>query len=154
MLQRIQTVYMFLAAVLSIVCLCLQIGTFSAAGVPVLREFNLWMTDPLGDHHYSTWPLFAVLVLSSAIGLCNIFLFQNRKMQARICQFNMLLVLGWYILFAVFSQTLGNVADMIDLTFRPEIAAALPCVSTILYLMARHAILADEKLVRAADRIR
>jgi hypothetical protein len=66
----------------------------------------------------------------------------------------MLLVLGWYILFAVFSQTLGNVADMIDLTFRPEIAAALPCVSTILYLMARHAILADEKLVRAADRIR
>ena len=154
MIQRIQTVYMFLAVVLCVVCLCLQIGTFSALGQPVLNEYNLWMTDPLGGRHFSTWPLFAVLVLSSAIGLCNIFLYTNRHMQARICMFNMLLILGWYILYAVFCQTMGNIGDIANLTFRPSVAAALPCVSTILYLMARHAIIADEKLVRAADRIR
>ena len=154
MIQRIQTVYMFLAVVLSVVCLCLQIGVFLAAGIPVLNEYNLWMTDPLGTRYFSTWPLFAVLVLSSAVGLCNIFLYTNRKMQARICLFNILLILGWYILYAVFSQTLGNVADIVSLNFRPSIPAALPCIAAVLYAMARHAILADEKLVRAADRIR
>ena len=155
MIQRIQTVYMFLAVVLSIVCLCLQIGVFLAAGIPVLNEYNLWMTDPLGTRYFSTWPLFAVLVLSSAVGLCNIFLYTNRKMQARICLFNILLILGWYILFGVFSLTVtGNLPEEVSLTFRPAVPAALPCVALILYLMARRSILADEKLVRAADRIR
>lgn len=154
MIQRIQTVYMFLAVVLTVVCLCMQIGTFLVAGVPVFNEYNLWMSDPLGARHFTTWPLFAVLVLSSAIGLCNIFLYTNRKMQARICLFNILLIIGWYIVYVVFSQTMNNLADLVTLSFQPSIAAALPCVSVILYVMARHAILADEKLVRAADRIR
>ena len=39
-------------------------------------------------------------------------------------------------------------------TFKPGFALILPAVSLILYVMARKAILADEALVRAADRIR
>lgn len=154
MIQRIQTIYLFLAVVLTVLCLCLSIGTFSAAGMPVVREYNLWVTDVLGEHHFTTWPLFAVLVLSSSIGLCNIFLFRNRKIQARICLFNVLLILGWYILYAVFSQTLNTVAEVVELSFQPAIAASLPCVAIIFYFMARRAILADEKLVKAMDRIR
>ena len=156
MIQRIQTVYMFLAAVVTVVCLCLQIGTFYALDVPVLSEYNLWLTDSIvGAHHFMVWPLFAVLVLSATVGLCTIFLYTNRKLQARVCLLNTLLLLGWYILFGVFSQTVtGNLPDEVSLTFRPAVPAALPCVALILYLMARRSILADEKLVRAADRIR
>ena len=108
MIQRIQTIYMFLAVVFTVLCLCMQIGTFSTADVS-LREYNLWLTDPVGMHHFTPWPLFAVLVLSASVGTCNIFLYMNRKMQARICSFNMLLILGWYILYAVFSQTLSSI---------------------------------------------
>ena len=90
MIQRIQTIYMFLAVVFTVLCLCMQIGTFSTADVS-LREYNLWLTDPVGMHHFTPWPLFAVLVLSASVGTCNIFLYMNRKMQARICSFNMLL---------------------------------------------------------------
>ena len=39
-------------------------------------------------------------------------------------------------------------------TFKPAFAACLPLVTIILYLLARAGIIADEKLVRAADRIR
>lgn len=154
MIQRIQTIYMFLAVVFTVLCLCMQIGTFSTADVS-LREYNLWLTDPVGMHHFTPWPLFAVLVLSASVGTCNIFLYMNRKMQARICSFNMLLILGWYILYAVFSQTLSNIVpESVSLSFSPSIAASFPCVASILYIMARRAIISDEKLVRAADRIR
>jgi len=155
MIQRIQTVYMFLAVVFTVLCLCMQIGTFSAADVSLLREYNLWLTDPLGMHHFTPWPLFAVLVLSASVGTCNIFLYTNRKMQARICSFNMLLILGWYILYAVFSQTLSSIIpDTVSFSFSPSVAASFPCIASILYIMARRAIISDEKLVRAADRIR
>ena len=156
MIQRIQTVFMLLAAVLTAVCLCLQIGTFYALDVPVLSEYNLWLTDSIvGARHYMVWPLFAVQVLSATVGLCTIFLYTNRKLQARVCLLNILLLLGWYILYGVFSQTvMGNLPEEVSLTFRPAVAAALPLVSIILYFLARRAIIADEKLVRAADRIR
>ena len=161
MIQRIQSVYMLLAVVFTVVCLCMQIGTFSVAGLPVMNEFNLWCTDLLGGRHFLTWPLFAVLVLSSAIGFCTIFLYRNRRLQARICVLNALLLLGWYILYAVFAQvaltkaiSVDFVKDLADASFRPAIAAALPVISFLLYIMARRSILADEKLVKAADRIR
>ena len=157
MIQRIQSVYMFLAVVLTVVCLCMQVGTFYVAGLPVMSEFNLWCTDALGGRHFMTWPLFAVLVLSAAIGLCNIFLYRNRKVQARICALDALLLVGWYVLYAVFAHvafTKTVSIDLLDATFRPTVIAALPAVALLLYVMARYSIRADEKLVRAADRIR
>ena len=39
-------------------------------------------------------------------------------------------------------------------SFRPSWPAVFPAIALILYLMARRAILADEKLVRSMDRIR
>ena len=156
MIQRIQTVYMLLAVVFTVACLCMQIGTFTAADVLTLREFNLWLTATPGElRQFTVWPLFAVLVLSASVGTCTIFLYRNRRLQARICSFNMLLILGWYILYAVFSQTLTAVVPgHVSLSFTPSLAASFPCVASIFYVLARRAILADERLVRAADRIR
>jgi hypothetical protein len=38
--------------------------------------------------------------------------------------------------------------------FVPKWPAVMPAIALIFYLMARHAILADEKLVKSMDRIR
>ncbi|MBQ8655909.1 MAG: DUF4293 domain-containing protein [Prevotella sp.] len=164
MLQRIQTVYMLLAVVFTVACLCMQIGTFSGADQLEVREFNLWLTaQPGGVRQFTVWPLFAVLVLSASVGTCTVFLYRNRRLQARICAFNMLLILGWYILYAVFSQTLVSIVPAPSTlhpspstftTFTPSLAASVPCEATILAVLARRAIIADERLVLAADRIR
>ena len=55
MIQRIQSVYMLLAVVLTVACLCMQVGTFYVADLPVMSEFNLWCTDALGGRHFLTW---------------------------------------------------------------------------------------------------
>ncbi len=153
MIQRIQTVYLLVAVVLTMVCLCLRIGTFTLGGAAVLNEYNLWITNALGARSFHTWPLFVLLILSAAIGVYSVFIYGNRIVQARFCMFNALLLAGWYILYAVFSQVLAGQAGQV-LAFRPGIPAAFPAVAIVLYMMARRAILADEKLVRAADRIR
>lgn len=153
MIQRIQTVWMALAVVFTIACLCMQIGAFSVDGLTVVREYNLWLIDDnASEHQFSTWPMFAVLVPSAALGIYSIFSYSNRKVQARFCMFNVLLLVGWYILYVVYSRILGG--GEADMDFSPAVAAGFPAVAVILYVMARRSILADEALVRAADRIR
>ena len=63
---------------------------------------------------------------------------------------NILLLLGWYVVLAAMTLNTKGVGG----SFSVSITSALPAVSIILHFMARKAILADEALVRSADRIR
>lgn len=153
MIQRKQTLYLVAAVVLTVICLCMQIGSFEVAGLEVARVYNLWFTDPLGKHHFDTWPLMAVLLSTAVCGTYTIFLYRNRRIQALFCLFNALLVIGWYVCYFVVGQTVGE-KSWGTASFSPAWPAALPAVAFFLYLMARQAIKADEKLVRSMDRIR
>ena len=111
--------------------------------------FNLFVrSDNAGAP--AVWPLFAVLLLAAPITFVTIFFFKRRKLQARLCVLSMLLCLAWCVGYAVLGWGIG----MEKTTFRPVFAAALPVCAIILLAMARAGIRADERLVRAADRIR
>ena len=141
MIQRKQTLFLLAAIVMTVICLCMQIGSFKAAGLEVAK------------HHFDTWPLFAILLPTTVIATYTIFLYRNRKLQALFCLFNALLVVGWYVCYFVVSHTVGDKTwGTVD--FRPTWPAVFPAIAFIFYLMARRAINADEKLVRSMDRIR
>lgn len=93
---------------------------------------------------------FATLLITCPISLIAIFMYHNRIVQSRFCIFNILLILGWYAVYAVFAINLTESIRHYKISF----TSVLPLIAVILYLMARRAILADEALVRAADRIR
>lgn len=112
MIQRIQTVFLLLAAILAVVCLVVR-----------------WQWIDI------------VQGLSAALSLYTIFIYKQRPRQALLCLAGLFLVFVWYVLLAVYQ----GYVNMID---------ALPMVNAILIFLARNRILADEKLVRAADRIR
>ncbi len=151
MIQRKQTVFLFLALVATVVCMCLPVGRFIPAGMGVGSEmFNLWIADKAtGETQYTVWALFAILLVTCPVALAAIFGFNNRKQQARFCMFNILLYIGWYIVYVVFAMIMGG-----DAKFHPSFAACLPFVALVLTMLARKGINDDEKLVRAADRIR
>ncbi|MBR2291649.1 MAG: DUF4293 domain-containing protein [Prevotella sp.] len=153
MWQRKQTLFLMAAIILTVICLCMQIGAFHAAGMDVARVYNLWFTDPLGKHHFDVWPLLAILLPTAALGTYTIFIYRNRKMQALFCALNALLIVGWYVCFFVVSQMVGD-KSWGAVSFQPSWPAVLPAIALIFYLMARRAIQADEKLVRSLDRIR
>lgn len=151
MIQRKQTLFLLIAVVVAIVCLCLPLGDFTT-GMPgeASTMYNLWIVRPDGTYDWSIWALFAILLITCPIALVAIFSYHNRKAQSRFCMFNILLSLGWYVVFAVTAFGLKGSMGNFDVSFN----AILPAVSMILYFMARKAILADEALVRSADRIR
>ena len=150
MIQRKQTVFLFLALLATIACLCLPVGSFEPQGMGTENQLmNLWINETNGGRNFSVWALFAILLVTCPINTFAIFYYHNRKRQARFCMFSMLMIIGWYIVYGVFSQVL-----MPGFTFHVGFAACLPLIAFILLWLARHSILADEALVRAADRIR
>ena len=151
MIQRIQTVYLLLAVIFSVVALCLPIGTVEVSGQTALggsqtvaTVYNLWVVGN-GACRFVTFPLFVLACYA-------IFGYRNRMSQARLCLFVSFLLLGWHVVYAVYSRVLAVPAD--GQSFSVSLAAALPFLSLVLCVMARRAIIADERLVRAADRIR
>lgn len=153
MIQRKQTVFLLIAVILTIVSLCLPLGSFTAGngiGNGTATMYNLWITTSAGGYSYQAWVLFAIMLITCPISLFAIFMYHNRIVQSRFCVFNILLTLGWYIVFIVFVLNLEPKFGQFHISF----TAVFPAVSMILYFLARKAIMADEALVRAADRIR
>lgn len=150
MIQRKQTIFLLLSLVLTVICLCSPIGEYRSDGMAAdLQVYNLWI-DNGGRHDYSVLWQFLILLVTCPITLKAIFSYTDRMLQSRLCLYNIVLSLLWYAAFIVAFYVVGKDGY----AFIAGFGAVLPLVSAILFFMARSAIIADEKLVRAADRIR
>ncbi|WP_455076098.1 DUF4293 domain-containing protein [Prevotella koreensis] len=152
MLQRKQTIFLLLAFVLTIVCLCMPVGMYLPASMEASSVmFNLWVKLSDGTYNFSVWPMFVVLLFSGALTVTTIFAYKNRVFQSRLCLMSMLLMFAWYPAYIVYGFAVPLVENA---TFIPSLVAALPFINVVLLIFARRSILADEAMVRAADRIR
>ena len=154
MIQRIQTVYLFIAAVLSAVCLAMPVGVYVPEEMGVRSEmYNMYIltSDTAHEYDFSVCGLSFALVASCALSLIAIFKYKNRRAQSGMCLLSILLLAVWYVVYAVYALTSG---DSRGAAFAVRLPAVLPAVSLIFNMLARRSILKDEALVRAADRIR
>ena len=146
MIQRVQT--LFLAAALLISILLFY--------VPVYSFINDAATDPtIAVTDYQILGKNALLsILNGIIGLLtliSIFLFKNRNLQIRLANVALLLT-------AVFTGLLFFVADTLSggMNQRVQfiIGSYLPIIEIICLFVAVRFIKRDEELVRSADRLR
>lgn len=176
MIQRIQTIYLLLAALLCVACLCLPIGRFvNTDGETMAVLYNLWVHVPYagpvgstlttvseasepvlaevaaGQHLFTPWALFAQLLLIATLLIFAIFLFRTRLVQSRLAMFCCILLVLWYAVYAVFAVQL---ASNFGTDFSPMPWAGFPAVACIFSYLAFRAILKDEALVRSLDRLR
>jgi len=103
----------------------------------------------LSSHFYS-WVQFLVLLFAAALNTLTIFLFKKRPLQALLCTVSLFVYVIWYVALIVFSKQTAPDASSFHLPW----SAVWPVVCMILVVMARKAIMADEKLVRDSDRLR
>lgn len=151
MIQRKQTLFLVLAIILSITCLCMPIGILEPVGMgtPTII-WNLGTVVPGSGVQFSNWPLFAFLAVSVVLEIIAIFTYHRRMLQAKLCSWSIVFSLAWYAYFA-FSILNGFGKTF---TFHLQFAACLPLVAIIALVLARRGVIQDEKLIRSADRIR
>ncbi|MDR2423977.1 MAG: DUF4293 domain-containing protein [Prevotellaceae bacterium] len=139
MIQRIQTVYLFLIVVLqSIMLLSDSAGYIDANGVE--QVFSI-----------KNIPAIAVLAaLTSLIPAISMFMFRNRIRQIRFNIFNsiLLVALQIYILYYIVSFAINAVS------FTFSIISLFPAVSLILSILAIKKMLKDERLIQSLNRLR
>lgn len=146
MIQRIQSLYLLLAA---------------AAGAAAL-SFDLWratlsngVKQPVNAA--SNYLLFVLYIIIILLALVTIFLFKKRKLQFRLTIFNILFgfgALGYQ--YYVVQQTANklNSGGIIITSASYQLASFLPIVIIILLFLAARGIYKDEKLIKSLDRLR
>lgn len=141
MIQRIQSVWLLLAAAASFLTLKFSFysGNIIKAGQPKVFSSLIATNDIL---------LTITTVATGLLALIAIFLYKNRKLQTRLCMIALLLsglnLVLFYIQVKKFVPREGNY----DLT------AALAIVVPVLIILAIRGIYRDQKLVKSLDRLR
>nr|WP_294937686.1 DUF4293 domain-containing protein [uncultured Flavobacterium sp.] len=136
MLQRIQTVYLFLAFVFSGV-------------LPFF--FPLWKDAKAKDFYFMMNPLYAaVFGLCTTLAVVSIFSYKKRQNQFVMNRLNIILN---FILLGLFVYRLLSVSGETQVSEK-GIGMFLPIVSIVLLVLANKAIKKDEDLVKSVDRLR
>lgn len=153
MIQRVQTIYLFLAVVFSTLSLFLpQIGFTDAKGIEVATATGLGITSTLSEltgRHPIV--LLCATALSIITPLIAIFLFKKRKRQMSFCTFSVELNLLALILYAINAY---NICEIGSLSPTLKVGIVCPILAIIAALMARKGIKRDDDMVRSEYRIR
>ncbi|MCD6063376.1 MAG: hypothetical protein K0R82_1287 [Flavipsychrobacter sp.] len=144
MIQRIQTLWLFLAALVNAGLFLLDLYQYNTAGAAEPVHFEA-MSSPL---------LMILAAAITALPLIAIFLFKNRSTQKTMVWFSMVLTIGFV---AATLMLIGNLTDTghsasTNGTYRAGFI--LPVLSFIFHIAALRGIRKDQKLVKSVDRLR
>jgi hypothetical protein len=147
MIQRIQTIFIFLAGLLTATLLKLKFADLLAGDE--FYQFTARGITSGEEIKYNGLPVMVFIGLITLIHLIVIFLYKKRIIQMRILGFTIILLLGltgvlFYFMYAGF--------DEVSVVFK--IPMAFPLIAAILDYLAIRAIGKDEALIRSLDRIR
>lgn len=184
MIQRKQSLFLFLAVCAMATCFMFPIATFEALSsqrvpgtgdpIPVSGELNLlakpvpeMMSQILNNqpvtlsqsNYVNVWPLLVLTLLVAAIALVSIFLYKNRVRQMKVVALGFLLgVVQLFLIFiwAVDAFVNPAVASMncTDVAVHYGIGTWTSVAAIVLLFLAQRSIKKDEEKVRAADRLR
>ncbi|MGM0392660.1 MAG: DUF4293 domain-containing protein [Bacteroidota bacterium] len=136
MIQRIQSIYLFIAALISGVLIFFVSLWSNEAGEPVYVEDVI--------------PALAMFLGSAVLSLVTIFLFKNRKLQFVLGRVNILLN---FFLLGVFVYWTLTVPGEMQISEK-GIGMFIPVLSIVFLVLANKAIKKDEDLVKSVDRFR
>ncbi len=136
MLQRIQTVYLLLAAL--------------ASGILLIYLPYGFMEGNEALYAYGHPFLLSMFLGSSILSLISIFLFKNRKLQFVLGRVNIILNFILLGVFVYWSLTISGETMVSE----KGIGMIIPIISIVLVVMANKAIKRDEDLVKSVDRLR
>jgi Domain of unknown function (DUF4293) len=141
MIQRKQTIWLFLAILAMVASIYVPFG-YQAHAAPT--SSSVLTLDLKANYNIIITILVAIII---AIAGFSIFLFKNRKLQKGLSLLGIIISIG----LSVYEFLIAN--DKIN-NYVVSFGIALPTISAILFLLAWLGINADEKLIKSVDRLR
>lgn len=157
MLQRIQTVYLFLAIVFIALSVILPIAFYSNLIVGNQFEYSiLKFLSPENSSNlgFNSLPLFVPAAISIILSIIAIFVFKNRKLQINLTVYSMVFnvvyvgLLAYYFL-SVITNSVSN-----DVNVSHKYPLVFPVIALIFSYLAIRGIKKDEDLIKSVDRLR
>jgi len=138
MIQRIQSIWLLLAAAFDAITF-----RFPFYSGDYLKDVSPLPVDL--DANTTIW-LTILSILTGLLGFVTIFLFNNRKLQLKLCYLGIFLTL---ILLTVYFLEIGNFASGNVAIWAVFYFAILGC-----FILSARGIWKDEKLIKSMDRLR
>jgi Domain of unknown function (DUF4293) len=154
MIQRIQSVYLFIASVLLLIMLSNPIAQISIREDLVLNLnfFEIKATTQSDFEAVSAWPVAALIFLSMGLTLLALFSYKKRMRQIRLSVFNIIFLFGLEGMIYFFTKyTLSDMEGFSSVFLWPVV---VPFISIVLIYLAIKAIQKDDAMLKAYDRIR
>lgn len=154
MIQRIQSLYLFLATALMGAALVMDWSTY------VYKADNAgYVLTGLGTsvEGLNTLPLTLTIVVGLTLLVVTLFGYKNRKLQMRmtvVCIVQLLLTVGMFGYVHYQAIVLMKVARTDELSLGYGVAFIFPIIALVLVWLARKAIKKDDDLVKSVDRLR
>ncbi len=155
MLQRIQTIYLLISAVLFCALFFLPLAAVRAGDVfYTFQVAGLFTSLSPAELVYPTWSLMVIAVIIVLSFFLCIFMYRKRILQIRICIFNILLMIGFCVLTGFYLWQFYHSPDLSNLKIYFRFGGSFPIIAIILNYLAIRNIGADETLVRSLNRLR
>ncbi len=156
MIQRIQSLFLFLAIVTMTLTYAFPLAYFYGANANLgLHACRLDFFDPTPGIVFSPYFILPIMALGAIIIILlitSLFSFKNRKRQLRLNRISIFLVLvflaGFFFGYVHYlEEATKAIADY-------QIGSIMPLITFILIMLANRGISKDEKLIRSMDRLR
>lgn len=158
MIQRIQTVFLFLAAACSVALFFFPVASFLSEltyqKLFITGLVNMAPGSPVAMPASLILPLAVVGALMALMAVSGIFTYKKRTLQLRIVMFGILftvmMIAGIFFLYVpLIQKNLSVVPD-----YSGGIGIYFPLITLVLFILANRAIRRDDKLVKSLDRLR
>lgn len=156
MIQRIQSLYLFLSCIFSCLMFFFPIsgyyGNYYTFKLTILKLENLVPNSEDIFHSFFTLPLLIIVFLVIILSFVAILKYKNRKKQMQIIKidifFNILLIACIFLIYSKMINTRINVEEEYNT------GAFLPLLSLVFLVLSYRGVKKDEELVKSADRLR
>ncbi len=156
MIQRIQSLFLLFAVITCILTFVFPLASFWAEE----GSYKFFITGLKailpGDKvsGINAIPLIVITALIGAMSLTIFFLYKKRLLQLKILRFGIMLNIVLVLLILFFYVPAIEKITSIEADYTSEIGIYFPLICLVFLYLANRFINKDEKLVRAADRLR
>ncbi len=154
MIQRIQSIFLLAATILSTITIFHPVSSMILTG-KIEAEFftyGLITVEDSSQMLFNTFPIVILAIVTALLNFIAIVLYKRRELQMRICVYNILLTIG--LIISIFCYYFVMKKNVPVLTHSFSYSVVFPFVNIILIFQAFRGIRRDDLLLKSYNRLR